>query len=49
MVDRYETCVQVWSFSGGQATFVSYAEGDTLATPLLPGLSSPVHDIRPQI
>lgn len=48
IVDRFEKCVQMWSFTGEQATSVSYADDDTLTTPLLPGLFLPVHDIRPQ-
>jgi Uma2 family endonuclease len=47
-VDRFETCVQVWSFAGDQARSVSYRDADTLTTPLLPGLSLPVCDIWPQ-
>jgi Uma2 family endonuclease len=48
IVDRFETCVQVWSFAGDQARSVSYRDADTLTTPLLPGLSLPVCDIWPQ-
>lgn len=48
IVDRFEKCVQVWSFTGEQATSVSYSDADTLITPLLPGWSLPVHDIWPQ-
>jgi Uma2 family endonuclease len=48
IVDRFETCVQVWSFAGDQARSVSYSDDDTLTTPLLPGLSLPVCDIWPQ-
>ncbi len=48
IVDRFETCVQVWSFTGERATSVSYNDDDMLTTPLLPGLSLPVHNIWPQ-
>ncbi len=49
IVDRFEKCVQVWSFTGNQATSVSYSDDDTLTTPLLPGFSLPVRDIWPQM
>ncbi len=49
IVDRFEKCVQVWSFTGSQATSVSYSNDDILTTPLLPGLSLPVCDIWPHI
>jgi Uma2 family endonuclease len=48
IVDRFERCVQVWSFTGDRATSVSYGEADTLTTPLLPGLAFPVRDLWPQ-
>lgn len=49
IVDRFEKCLQVWSFTGSQATSVSYGDDDILTTPLLPDLSLPVRDIWPHI
>jgi Uma2 family endonuclease len=49
IVDRFEKCVQVWSFTAPQATSVSYSDHDTLTTPLLPGLSLSIRDLWPQI
>lgn len=36
IVDRFEKRVEVWSFTGGQVTSVSYKDADTLSTTLLP-------------
>lgn len=47
IVDRFENCVQVWSFTGDRPTSVSYSDNDTLTTPLLPGLSLFIRDIWP--
>ena len=47
IVDRFARRVQVWQFSGAQATSVSYGNNDRLTTPWLPELSIPVRDIWP--
>lgn len=49
IVDRFEKCVQVWSFTSDRATSVSYNDDDTLISPLLPGLALPVRDIWPHL
>lgn len=49
IVDRFEKCVQVWSFTSDRATSVSYSDDDTLTSPLLPGLALPVRDIWPHL
>jgi Uma2 family endonuclease len=47
IVDRFERRVEVWQFTGAQATSVSYSSADTLTTPLLPALAIPVREIWP--
>ena len=47
IVDRFVRRVEVWEFTGEHPTSVSYSDGDTLTTPLLPDLAIPIHEIWP--
>jgi Uma2 family endonuclease len=47
IVDRFVRRVEVWRFTGEHSASVSYSDGDTLTTPLLPDLAIPVHEIWP--
>jgi Uma2 family endonuclease len=47
IVDRFVRRVEVWQFTGDYPTSVSYGDGNTLTTPLLPDLAIPVHEIWP--
>jgi Uma2 family endonuclease len=47
IVDRFVRRVEVWRFTGEHPTSVSYSDGDTLTTPLLPDLAIPIHAIWP--
>jgi Uma2 family endonuclease len=47
IVDRFVRRVEVWRFTGEHPTSVSYSDGDTLTTPLLPDLAILVHEIWP--
>ena len=47
IVDRFVRHVEVWRFTGDRPTSVSYSDGDTLTTPLLPDLAIPVHELWP--
>jgi Uma2 family endonuclease len=47
IVDRFVRRLEVWHFTGEHPTSVSYSDGDTLTTPLLPDLAIPVHEIWP--
>ena len=47
IVGRFERRVEVWRFTGGHPTPVSYRDGEALTTPLLPGLTIPVREIWP--
>lgn len=47
IVDRFVRRVEVWRFTGEHPTSVSYSDGDTLTTPLLPDLVIPIHEIWP--
>ena len=46
-MDRFVRRVEVWRFTGEHPASVSYSDGDTLTTPLLPDLAIPVHEIWP--
>ena len=47
IVDRFVRRVEVWRFTGDYPTSVSYSDGNTLTTPLLPDLAIPIHEIWP--
>ena len=47
IVDRFVRRVEVWRFTGEHPASVSYSDGDTLTTPLLPDLAILVHEIWP--
>ena len=47
IVDRFVRRVEVWCFTGDHPTSVSYSNGDTLTTPLLPDLAIPVAELWP--
>ena len=47
IVDRFVRRIEVWRFTGEHPASVSYSDGDTLTTPLLPDLAIPVHEIWP--
>jgi len=47
IVDRFVRRVEVWRFTGDHPTSVSYSDGDTLTTPLVPDLAIPVHELWP--
>jgi Uma2 family endonuclease len=47
IVDRFVRRVEVWRFMGKHSTSVSYSDGDTLTTPLLPDLTISIHEIWP--
>ena len=47
IVDRFVRRVEVWRFTGEHPTSVSYSDGDTLTTPLLPDLAISIHEIWP--
>jgi len=47
IVDRFVRRVEVWRFTGDHPTSVSYSDGGTLTTPMLPDLAIPVHELWP--
>lgn len=47
IVDPFERRVEVWRFAHGTATWVSFGDGDTVTTPLVPGVSIVVSELWP--
>jgi Uma2 family endonuclease len=47
IVDRFVRRVEVWRFTGDYPTSVSYSDGNTLTTTLLPDLAILIHEIWP--
>jgi Uma2 family endonuclease len=47
IVDFFERRVEVWRFARGTATMESFTDGDTVTTPLVPGVSIVVSELWP--
>lgn len=47
IVDPFERRVDVWRFAPGRAVLESFGDGDTVTTPLVPGVSIVVSELWP--
>jgi len=47
IADPFQRRIEVWRFAQGRATLESFADGDTVTTPLVPGVSIVVSELWP--
>jgi Uma2 family endonuclease len=47
IVDPFQRRIEVWRFAQGKATLESFGNGDTVTTPLVPGVSIVVSELWP--